>query len=74
MRPLEEVARYRGPALIIHGTGDDVVGVKNASAFERAIRGRTEVRLVDGANHTFDKHEWEHEVMESTLDWFVLTL
>lgn len=74
MRPLEEVARYRGPALIIHGTGDDVVSVKNASAFERAIRGRTEVRLVDGANHTFDRYEWEREVIESTLDWFLQTL
>lgn len=74
IRPLEEVARYRGPALIIHGTADDMVNVQNATAFQRAIPVRTELHLVQGANHTFDGYGWEREVIQTTRDWFLETL
>ena len=74
MRPLEEVARYRGPALIIHGTRDEVVDPKNAPAYQEAIPGRTELHIVEGADHTFNSHEWEREVIEVTRDWFLETL
>lgn len=73
-RPLEEVARYQGPALIIHGTKDETVDPRHALAYEKAIPGRTELHLVEGADHTFDRHEWEREVIEVTRHWFLETL
>lgn len=74
MRPLEEVAHYQGPALIIHGTGDEALSVRNASAYQKAIPERTELHIVEGADHTFDSREWEREVIEATRDWFLETL
>jgi len=74
MRPLEEVARYRGPALIIHGTKDEVLDLRNALAYQKAIPGRKELHIVEGADHTFNSHEWEQEVLEVTRDWFLETL
>ena len=74
MRPIEEVAHYQGPALIIHGTKDEAQRVQNALAYQKAIPGRAELRIIEGANHTFDRHEWEREVIEVTRNWFVATL
>lgn len=74
MRPLQEVARYQGPALIIHGTKDEALDPRNASAYQKATGGRTELHLVEDADHTFDRHEWEREVIELTRDWFLETL
>lgn len=74
IRPLEEVACYRGPALIIHGTRDEALDLRNALAYRKAIPGRTKLHIIQGADHTFDGHEWEREVIEVTRDWFLETL
>jgi len=74
VNPLKEVACYRGSALIIHGTRDQVLSLQNALAYQLAIPGQAELHLVRGANHTFDSHEWECEVIEATRDWFLRTL
>jgi len=74
MRPLEEVACYHSPALIIHGTRDEALSLQNALAYQKAIPGRTELRIIQDADHTFDSHEWEQEVVEVTRDWFLETL
>jgi dipeptidyl aminopeptidase/acylaminoacyl peptidase len=74
MQPLEGVAHYQGPALIIHGTSDESLRVQNALAYQNAIPGRTELHIVESAGHTFDSHEWEEEVIEGTREWFLKTL
>jgi len=74
IRPLEELAGYQGPALIIHGTEDEALDLRNALAYQKGIPGRKELHLVEGADHTFDSHEWEREVIEVTRDWFLETL
>ena len=74
MRPLEEVSHYQGPALIIHGTKDEALDPRNAVAYQKAIRGRKELHIIEDASHTFNSHEWEREVIGVTRDWFLATL
>jgi fermentation-respiration switch protein FrsA (DUF1100 family) len=42
------------PWLIVHGTADETVPVGDGRALHAAAPGRSELLLVDGANHTFD--------------------
>ncbi|MEL6980775.1 MAG: alpha/beta fold hydrolase, partial [Pseudomonadota bacterium] len=42
------------PWLILHGSGDDTVPVTDGEALREASGGRAEMRVVDGASHTFD--------------------
>ncbi|MEM6756482.1 MAG: alpha/beta fold hydrolase [Planctomycetota bacterium] len=42
------------PWLILHGSGDDTVPLADGEALLEASGGRAELRVVDGASHTFD--------------------
>jgi len=61
--PLDVVAaaaRVRAPWLIVHGTADESVPVRQADLLMNGSRGgRTELFLVEGATHTFGaRHPW----------------
>jgi dipeptidyl aminopeptidase/acylaminoacyl peptidase len=74
VHPAEEVARFPGPALIVHGTMDEIVPFTNADAFAAALAGRARKHLVSGANHTFTRVSWETEVLGVTADFFLAKL
>jgi pimeloyl-ACP methyl ester carboxylesterase len=68
----ERAKPYDGPVLLIHGTKDDVVPYRVSYMYEQLCYGsRATVHLIEGANHTFDAHRWETEVIETILE-FVL--
>ncbi|WAH43730.1 lysophospholipase [Alicyclobacillus fastidiosus] len=61
-------SHYTGPVLIIHGTEDAVVPVEAAIGYqERAYNGRAMVHLMEGADHTFDKREWEAALIDQLV-------
>lgn len=70
--PLAAAQNYRGPVLIVHGTGDDEISYKNVDLYKAKRRGlpfKTDIHLVLGADHTFSSSAWEKEVFQATLNW-----
>nr|WP_269433402.1 alpha/beta fold hydrolase [Limnochorda pilosa] len=73
LEPLAGFARHRGPALVVHGEGDGVVPPGQARRWGQ-VRGGVDVVLVPGAGHTFERPDWEREVLEVTVRWLVKRL
>lgn len=70
--PLQAAANFQGPALIIHGTGDEELRHQNAGFYQEARKDlpyATDVYLISGADHTFSALKWEKEVLEVTQNW-----
>lgn len=67
--PIAELARSRGPALVLHGSEDGTIPVELSKAFVSAER-----EVVDGADHTFANAQHERHVIERTVGWFVESL
>jgi pimeloyl-ACP methyl ester carboxylesterase len=62
----ERAKPYNGPVLLIHGTGDEVVPYHISNVYQQKCYGnQATVHFIEGANHTFDRHEWETEVIET---------
>jgi pimeloyl-ACP methyl ester carboxylesterase len=63
-------ASYQGPVLIIHGSDDPVVSVEASHTYQReSYHGRATLHIIQGADHTFNKHEWEAELIQTILDF-----
>ena len=73
-RPVQEIASFDGPVLIVHGTADDVVPPKHAEAYHAAVKGEKRLVWIEGANHTFDSYLWEKQLIETTRDWLLAHL
>lgn len=69
VEPLREILRYDGATLIVHGTNDTSVPVDHAHRYHTAVRGTKRLHLIDGADHTFARSDWETELFAVTLDW-----
>lgn len=66
----ERAKPYRGPVLLIHGTNDDVVPYQVSSQYQQRCYGeQATIHWINGANHTFDRHEWECEVLDKVLQF-----
>ncbi|MEM5769468.1 MAG: prolyl oligopeptidase family serine peptidase, partial [Bacillota bacterium] len=64
---------FPGDVLIIHGTHDVETPLSNARLYENALRnraqGRYTLKLIEGADHTYNSPLWEKEVIEGTVQW-----
>jgi dipeptidyl aminopeptidase/acylaminoacyl peptidase len=77
MKPLREIAKTKCPVLIIHGSKDETVPVHHSDLYERALHAPDRVVkkvIIHGADHTFNRHVWEHRVITETVDWLGETL
>lgn len=63
----ERAANYDKKSLIIHGDEDDVVLLSASERYIDIYGGLSKLKVVSGANHTFDKKEWEEEVINETI-------
>ncbi len=73
--PLAELAHWRGPALIVHGSGDETVPVEHAHRYLQTLsEDRAALHIVEGADHTFSSVAWEREVIDLSCDWLVRRL
>jgi len=71
LQPLQEIAKYNGPVLIVHGEKDESVDLKNARAYQRAIPGEKRLHIIPGADHVFSSLAWQEEAIRVTREWFV---
>ncbi|MFW5867933.1 MAG: alpha/beta hydrolase [Armatimonadota bacterium] len=70
VKPLEEIVRYAGPVLVVHGDADDVVPLDHARRYMHAV-GSDDARLhvVERGDHTFSTPALEREVIGVTEDF-----
>jgi pimeloyl-ACP methyl ester carboxylesterase len=63
-------APYSGPVLLVHGTNDESVSYEVAYRYrDEAYRGKAEVILVEEADHTFNRHDWELQVLTAVTEF-----
>ncbi|MEM1553924.1 MAG: alpha/beta hydrolase [Thermoproteota archaeon] len=62
------------PLLIIHGSNDNIAPVDHAQAlYERAGEPK-KIVIIEGADHSFNRRDWEDKVIDLTVEWFKETL
>ncbi|HEX5483499.1 MAG TPA: alpha/beta hydrolase [Terriglobia bacterium] len=68
--PLRQIALFRKPTLIIH-PGNDLYIPQSAPQdyFDAAGATVKEKVIVPGADHTFSSLDWEHQVIEQSVEW-----
>lgn len=75
--PYTEVADGKTPVLVLHGDQDPTVPVEHAYKFQASLSkagNPHKLHIVQGADHTFNSHPWETEVLDVTARWFAETL
>jgi uncharacterized protein len=61
-----QAEKYPNQVLLIHGSEDKSVSVEVSSMYmENCYQNQASLRVIDGADHTFNKFEWEQEVIEA---------
>jgi uncharacterized protein len=72
--PIEGIRRYRGPVLLIGGTGDPDTRVEDSEALYRAAAGRRALWLVEGADHVETSILWNEEYRRRVRSFFAGSL
>jgi dipeptidyl aminopeptidase/acylaminoacyl peptidase len=71
VRPLEEITRFDGPVLVVHGDADEGVPPSHAERYMGAITSAdAQLRMIAGGDHTFSTRALEREVIGLTTDFF----
>ncbi len=71
VQPVESLARFKGPTLVIQPEKDNAVPVSHAQDYYRAAGAATkELVLIPGADHVFTSIPWESEVIARSVKWF----
>ena len=61
---------YPGQVLLIHGTNDPTVPFQVSGLYkERCYGERVTIHPIEGADHSFNKHEWEQDVLLTILSF-----
>lgn len=63
-------AAYNKHVLLLHGDKDEVVPLKASEMYAEIYGSKAKLNVLQGGNHTFDKKEWEEEVLASTVGFF----
>ena len=58
------------PLLIIHGTMDPYIPIWQAEKLYKGAKEPKQKFFVDGADHTFNRWDWQWAVIRHTADWF----
>ncbi len=77
IRPLEEITSATCPVLVINGTADRTIHPRRSREYHDTLRRagiRTELAVLEGADHTFASAAWEREVAKKAGEWFGETL
>jgi hypothetical protein len=69
IHPLEEVRRYSGPSLVVHGEKDEAVPAADASEFAAALGEASRLHIVKSADHVFSSLPWQSEAIAVSRDF-----
>lgn len=62
-------APYDKQVLILHGERDQTVPVEASYGYLKIYGDRAKLHVIKGADHCFNKWEWEQEVIEKTVEF-----
>jgi len=78
IKPLETIASFKGPALIVHGSDDVVVPLSAAKDYFDVLNSRKQVTselfVMEQADHVFSGVFLTSQLIEKTVNWFINTL
>lgn len=57
-RRVDEVSRFAGPVLVLHGSKDTGVPPTDAEKYAQAIAAKARLHMVEGADHQFSSASW----------------
>jgi pimeloyl-ACP methyl ester carboxylesterase len=57
---------YHGAALILQGTKDQTVPPATAEQYQTALQGQAKLVYIPEADHTYNRHTWEEQVLTET--------
>lgn len=60
---------YEGEVLIVHGEKDPAVPLSASHKYMEIYGDQAELYVIEGADHTFNKFEWESAAIEKTVDF-----
>jgi len=63
------LSAFTGPALFIHGREDELIPAQNLEAFSRLSGGKTDLIVVDGADHRFSQEAHRLRLIEEVALW-----
>ncbi len=66
--PLKELENYNGAALVLHGDDDTTVTLDHAQDYHRAMP-QSKLHIIQNADHTFNRTDWEKELIKTTITW-----
>lgn len=65
---LPVLTRFKGKALVLHGDRDASVPVSEAEIYRKTLK-KAKVQILKGADHTFNRSDWEKTVIDTTVHW-----
>jgi dipeptidyl aminopeptidase/acylaminoacyl peptidase len=69
VKKLETLSAYQGEVLIIHGTEDKTVPLEHAYRHIKVLPS-SRLKKIKGADHTYNRVDWEEEVLKETVNFF----
>ncbi|GMA51277.1 alpha/beta hydrolase [Alicyclobacillus contaminans] len=70
VEPFEQAKGYPGPVLLVHGTADETIPCTVSGRYRAEVYGdQAELHLIDGADHTFNRYEWEQELIQAVTSF-----
>ncbi|MDD4517420.1 MAG: alpha/beta fold hydrolase [Limnochordia bacterium] len=75
--PPEELAGSNADVLVIHGDHDPTVPVSHSEIYRSAVAGsggNIKVKIISGADHTYNSYHHEKELIDTTGEWLAQKL
>ncbi|GAM14517.1 alpha/beta hydrolase family protein [Mesobacillus selenatarsenatis] len=66
----ERAKRFKRDVLLIHGSNDQAVSIEDSMNYqEKCYQEQATLRIVNGADHTFNSYHWEKEVIQNICNF-----
>lgn len=62
----KEIEDFQGKALVVHGSEDKTVPLEAAHRYCKVLGERAELVVIQNADHTYNRHDWEKTVFQET--------
>jgi len=73
IRPLENIQKFQGNVLLIHGSEDEDTPLENSyqyhSILDKRLAGKCELHIMKGTDHTYNSPLWEEELQTILMQW-----
>lgn len=73
VQPLDEIHKFQGQVLLIHGSEDKDTPLDNAYQYQYRLdkrsEGQCELQIIRGADHTYNSPLWELEIQKIIMQW-----